>query len=73
MQPGVEDASLEELVDEETVTSGGTVAEQARKVAVAEVVKHLQLGAKFMVASAGNVIREEALHDHDELPSGSTT
>lgn len=64
VQPGVEAASLEELVDEEAVAPGGAVAEQAREVAVAEAAEHLQLGAELAVSGAGGVVRGEALHGH---------
>jgi hypothetical protein len=64
VEPRIEAATLEELVDKEAVMAIGAVAQQAREVAVAEAAEHLHLGTELVVADAGGVVRAEALHGH---------
>jgi hypothetical protein len=57
VQPCVEAAAREELVDEEAVGAGAAEAEEARQAGVAEHAEHLQLGAELVVPLApGGVV-----------------
>jgi hypothetical protein len=60
VEPGVEAAALEELVDEDPVAAGVAVPEQARQVRVAQATQRLQLGAELAVA--GGAVSGEPLH-----------
>lgn len=60
MEPRVEAAALEKLVDEDTVVAGGAVPEETCQIRVAEVAEHLELGEELAVAGATDTVTGEA-------------